>query len=103
MVTQVYKGERMKDQEKTYGTVSAKKRGTGPGSAGQSGDTQGLSEDEIAGSESVEELVEEGQSFEAAVISGVEDAPDADEGGIRTKEVPEDDVPLEYQDRDRPE
>jgi len=44
----------------------------------------------------VEELVEEGQFFEAEVIGGVENAPDADEGEVRTKEVPEDDVPTEY-------
>ena len=48
--------------------------------------------------ESVEELVEEGQAFEAGVVSGVEDAPDADEGEVTTREVPEDDVPEEYLD-----
>jgi N utilization substance protein A len=75
-------------------------RGLGPAAGGQSGDTQGLPEDADIDSESVEELMEEGQSFEAEVISGVEDAPDADEGEVRTHEVPEDDVPPEYQDRD---
>ncbi|HWC95432.1 MAG TPA: hypothetical protein VG456_01750 [Candidatus Sulfopaludibacter sp.] len=74
----------------------------GPNSAGQSGDTQGLSDTEDVDSESVEELIEEGQSYEAAVISGVENAPNADEGEIRTKEVPEDDVPDEYQTGQRP-
>jgi hypothetical protein len=54
-----------------------------------------------AGSESVEELVEEGQFFEAELISGVENAPDADEGEVRTKQVPEDDVPTEYQGEER--
>jgi hypothetical protein len=73
-------------------------RGLGPESAGQSGDTLGLSRSEIADSESVEELIEEGQAFEAGVISGVENAPDADQGGVRTREVPEDDVPQEYLD-----
>ncbi len=57
---------------------------------------------EEAGPESVAELLEEGQSYEAEVISGVEDAPDADEGEVHTHEVPEDDVPLEYQDKDEP-
>lgn len=76
----------------------------GPESAGQSGDTQGLSNVPEADSESVAELVEEGQFFEAAVISGVENAPDADVAEIRTRQVPEDDVPLEYreQDQERP-
>jgi hypothetical protein len=81
---------------RTYSTVSATEKGMGPGSAGQSGDTQGLSDVAEAGSESVEELVEEGQSFEAEVIAGVEDAPDPDVAEVHTKEVPEDDVPSEY-------
>jgi hypothetical protein len=75
-------------------------RGLGSEAGGQAGDTQGLSRDELAGAESVEELVEEGQAFEAAVIGGVEDAPDADQGEIRTRQVPEDDVPQEYLDED---
>jgi len=48
----------------------------------------------------VEELVEEGQAFEAGVVSGVENAPDADESEVKTREVPEDDVPQEYLDED---
>ena len=76
--------------------------GLGPGSAGQSGDTMGLSRSEVEGPESVEELLEEGQSFEAGIISGVEDAPDADQGEVRTRQVPEDDVPQEYLDDEIP-
>jgi hypothetical protein len=76
---------------------------TGLETAGQSGDIQGLSTLPQADSESVAELVAEGQSFEAAVISGVEDAPDADEAPVKTKQAPEDDVPLEYQKQDRPD
>jgi len=53
-----------------------------------------------AGSESVEELLEEGQSFEAEAIGGVEDAPDPDVAEVHTKQVPEDDVPGEYLDQD---
>ena len=74
--------------------------GLGPEAGGQSGDTEGLSREELAASESVEELLEEGQAFEAGVVSGVENAPDADEGEVRTREVPEDDVPREYLDED---
>jgi len=69
--------------------------------AGQSGDTQGLSNIADADSESVEELLEEGQSFEAGVVNGVERAGDADGGEVETKEVAEDDVPTEYDDRER--
>jgi hypothetical protein len=59
-----------------------------------------LSDEAEAGSESVEELVEEGQSLEAEVISGVENAPDADVAEVHTRQVPEDDVPPEYQEGD---
>jgi len=71
------------------------KRGLGTGAAGQSGDLQGLSRAIDVDSESVEELVEEGQAFEADAISGVENAPDADQGEVRVHERPEDELPLE--------
>jgi hypothetical protein len=66
----------------------------------QSGDLQGLSNVERADSESVDELLEEGNAFEADVVKGVEDAEDADEGEVRTHEVPQDDVPREYLDEE---
>ena len=66
--------------------------------AGQSGDVQGISSVEDVDSESVEELLEEGQAFEAEAVSGVENARDPDQGEVKTKEVPEDDVPPEYRD-----
>jgi N utilization substance protein A len=69
-------------------------------SAGQSGSLQGLSDLPGAASESVDELLEEGNALEAEVIEGVEDAPDADQGEIKTHEVPEDDVPEEYLDNE---
>jgi len=75
-------------------------RDLGPNAAGQSGDTEGLSGSAIADSESVKQLVEEGQPFEAGIVSGVEKAGDADKGGVRTRQVPEDDVPQEYLDKD---
>ena len=65
----------------------------------QSGDTQGLSKAEDANSESVEELAADGQPFEAAAVSGVEDAADPDVQEVRTKQVPEDDVPREYDEQ----
>jgi hypothetical protein len=54
------------------------RRGLGPESGGQSGDTQGLSRRSYDDSESVEELMEEGQYMEAEAVSGVENARDAD-------------------------
>ena len=67
----------------------------------QSGDLQGLSSVEGADSESVGELIEEGNVFEANVVAGVEDAGNANEKEVRTHEVPEDDVPGEYLDLDK--
>lgn len=84
----------------TYATVSNGEQVNPADSAGQSGDTQGLSELAEAGSESVAELIEEGQSFEADAIGGVESAPDPDVSEVHTKQVAEDDVPSEYLDRD---
>ena len=76
------------------------RRRTGSRSAGQSGDVQGVSRRAVVDAESVEELLEEGQAREAAAISGVEDAVDPDQGEVRTREVPQDDVPKEYTDED---
>ncbi|MDQ6891731.1 MAG: hypothetical protein M3167_03515 [Acidobacteriota bacterium] len=73
-------------------------RGIGAGSAGQSGDTEGLSRLAEADSESVEELLEEGQTFEAGIVSGVEEGRRGGTRGVRTRQVPEDDVPQEYLD-----
>jgi hypothetical protein len=67
-----------------------------PALSGQSGDLQGLSNVQGADSESVDELLEEGNAFEAGVVMGVEDAGGADEREVRMHEVPEDDVPEEY-------
>jgi len=73
---------------------------TGPDSAGQSGDLQQIPDSALADSESVEELVEEGNAYEAGILSGVENAPDPDVAEVRTREVPEDDVPEEYRDNE---
>lgn len=83
--------------------MTAKKRKDdelGPDSAGQSGDTQQLSDIADADSESVEELAEEGNAFEAEAIDGVETAKTPDVSEVKTREVPEDDVPEEYRDND---
>jgi len=67
-------------------------------SGGQSGDLLGLSNTASADSESVDELIEEGNAFEAEVVAGVEAADTGDE--VRTQEVPEDDVPGQYLDKE---
>jgi hypothetical protein len=73
---------------------------TGSDSAGQSGDIQQIHDSSGADSESVEELIEEGNAFEADAVLGVEDAPDADVSEVYTRQVPEDDVPEEYLDNE---
>lgn len=70
------------------------------GSGRQAGDLQGISAVERADSESVDELLAEGNAFEADAVAGVEDAENADGREVRTHEVPEDDVPGEYLDKD---
>ncbi len=78
-----------------------KKDELGPESAGQSGDLQQLSDIADADSESVEELIEEGNAMEAEAVEGVEDAKPPDVSEVRTREVPEDDVPAEYLNNDK--
>jgi hypothetical protein len=90
--------KRVRGRSEPIDTIVFEPKGLGARSGGQSGDVQGLSGIEHAGSESVEELVEEGNAFEAEVVKGVEDASYADEEEVTTHEVPEDDVPEEYRD-----
>lgn len=68
----------------------------GPAAAGQSGDLQQVSNIADADSESVDELLEEGNAFEAEAVQGVESAKLPDFSEVTTREVPEDDVPAEY-------
>lgn len=83
-------------------TVPLKRRARVAAAGAGGGDFGGASVAESVDSESADELLEEGQTFEAGVVSGVENAPDPDQGEVRTHEVPQDDVPEEYEDKDRP-
>ncbi|MGB2645700.1 MAG: hypothetical protein WBG02_11495 [Candidatus Acidiferrum sp.] len=94
------KKARTRGKREQVDSVVFQRKGLGPGSAGQSGDLQGLSNRGRADSESVDELLEEGNALEAEAVEGVEDALDPDEGEVRTHEVPEDDVPDEYLEKD---
>jgi hypothetical protein len=89
---------RLRGKGEVVDTVVFEPRGLGARSGGQSGDLQGLSGVEGAASESVEELLEEGNAYEADIVKGVEDAQNADENEVKTHEVPEDDIPGEYLD-----
>jgi hypothetical protein len=90
--------KQVRAKSRSVDTVAFSQEGSGPRS-GQSGDLQGVSNVQGADSESVDELLEEGNAFEADVVTGVEDAARADEREVRTHEVPEDDVPEEYLDK----
>ena len=92
------KRKKVRGKPELVDTVAFEPRGLGSGIAGQAGDLQGVSGAERAASESVEELLEEGNAFEASVVKGVEDAENADEAEVETHEVPEDDVPDEYRE-----
>ena len=71
--------EDLNEQDETSGQL-------GPDSGGQSGDTQGLSQIADAADESVEELADTGQAYEAEVIEGVESAADHPEEPVHTHE-----------------
>src|SRR6516164_321750 len=89
--------KQVQGKSQSVGTVAfaLERLGARPGE--QSGDLQGLSNVQRADSESVDELLEQGNAFEAEVLKGVEDAEDTDEGEVRTHEgPPQDNVPGEY-------
>jgi hypothetical protein len=67
-----------------------------------SGDLQSLSNEETT-SESVEELAEEGQDLESELLEGIEDAPAADQGAVRTHRSaePEDKEIPSFKNRNR--
>jgi len=69
--------------------LAASGEGEVPAEEVDSGDVEGLPTEPEASSESVEELVEEGQYFEAEVVDGVENAPPADVAEVTTHERPE--------------
>ena len=83
-------------------TVQLKDRARVAAAGAGGGDFGDVSAVEGADSESPEELLEEGQTFEAGIVSGVENAPDPDQDEVRTHEVAQDDVPEEYDDKDNP-
>ena len=92
--------EQVRGKSQSVDTVSFPLERLGVRAGEQSGDLQGLSNAQGADSESVDELLEEGNAFEADVVAGVEDAGNNDEREVRTHEVPEDDVPGEYLEKD---
>jgi hypothetical protein len=64
------------------------------------GDIQGLSTAELSDSESVSELIEEGQDLEAELIEGIEEAPDPDQDEVRVHKAPQKKIP-DFKDRNK--
>jgi N utilization substance protein A len=91
--------KKRREESNSVDSVAFAPAGSGAQSGGQSGDLQGLSNIPSADSESVDELIEEGNAFEAEAVQGVENALDPDQGEVRTHEAPEDDVPKEYDEQ----
>jgi N utilization substance protein A len=69
--------------------IVAKAEAEVPAEQVDSGDLSELPDEAEASNESVEELVDEGQYFEASVVDGVENVPPADEAEVTTHERPE--------------
>lgn len=92
--------ERREDLEAQLDELGDDPGQVGEDSAGQSGDTQGLSPIAEENDESVEELAETDQAMEASATEGVEDAADHPERPTHTHEEygRPDDVPPRRRD-----
>jgi hypothetical protein len=77
---------RSQDNEAQLDELGSDPGQVGPDSAGQSGDTQGLSQEADAAEESVEELADTDQAFEAGIAEGVEEAEDHPGRPVHTHE-----------------
>jgi len=98
--------DRHEDNEAQLDELGKDSGQVGPDSAGQSGDTQSLSEIADASEESVEELADTDQAFEAEIVDGVEDAADHPERPVHTHidySRPEDVAPQRDEDIDSDE
>ena len=92
----------MAKHESRHNEAQPDELGSDPGqvgsdSAGQSGDTQGLSQIADAANVSVEELADTDQAYEAEAIGGVEDAADHPERPVHSSEnkARPDDIPTQ--------
>jgi hypothetical protein len=100
--TQAFSQARIVQGNQDVETVRLKPKSRVARAGTGAGDLQGISIVEDVDSESADELLEEGQAFEAGIVSGVEKAGNAEGSEVVTHEVLEDDVPKEYDDEDRP-
>ena len=93
--------KRLRGKANSAELAGYQRKGLGSSTGGQSGDIQGISGRAGIDPESVTELLEEGQTFEAEAVASVENAADPDVSEVVTHQFPEDDVPEEYQDPDK--
>ena len=77
---------KLRDDEAQIDELGSDPEEAGSDSAGQSGDAQGLSQIADADEESVGELAETDQAYEAEAVEGIEDAADHPERAVRTRE-----------------
>jgi hypothetical protein len=80
------KANERRDREAELVELDADAEQVGSENAVQSGDTQGLAPDGEAANQSVEQLAEEDQAYEAGVVEGVEDAGNHPERPVRSHE-----------------
>lgn len=92
-----HRSDRDADNEAQMDELGNDPSQVGSDSAGQSGDPIGLSDIEDANEESVDELAETDQAFEANAVLGVEEAADRPEKEVQThmgdRYRREDDIP----------
>lgn len=81
-----HRAEKRDKQDAGLDEIGSDPGQVGGESGGQSGDTQGLGGRSEAADESVEELAEDDQPFEAGVVDGVEEAGDNPERPVRVHE-----------------
>jgi hypothetical protein len=92
------RGRRIAGPAANVEVTPLRSRWLGPRTGGQSGDIQGLPALEESGPESVIELAEEGQDYEAELIGGLESVPDADQGEVRSRGNRESPLAAEFEE-----
>jgi hypothetical protein len=89
------------DPTRTREFAEAEPETEAPQTGASAGDLEGLETDENEDFESVAELVNEGQDWEAEELESIEKAPNADQGDLKPRKVPSGTKPGKYSDRNR--
>jgi hypothetical protein len=83
---EVFMMRRLRNGESRIDEPGSDSKETRSDTAGQSGDAQGLSQISDADEESVGELAETDQAYEAGTVEGLEDAANHPEQSVHTRE-----------------